>query len=160
MVNAENLSAQEASAQQGAWLPQENVYEEWPQGAGSPSCEGPQAADPVIFAHSAAQKKKQIEPPSMSGSFFYVVHAGGSYFFGLPHPRPGASDTRTLFQTLLETLERRQAGRAGQYICLSGFGAAGARPGIGPLPSHKKARTLLTFGSKTHEENLCDQTKP
>ena len=80
MVNAENLSAQEASAQQGAWLPQENVYEEWPQGAGSPSCEGPQAADPVIFAHSAAQKKKQIEPPSMSGSFFYVVHAGGRIF--------------------------------------------------------------------------------
>lgn len=80
MVNAENLSAQEASAQQGAWLPQENVYEEWPQGAGSPSCEGPQAADPVIFAHSAAQKKKQNEPPSMSGSFFYVVHAGGRMF--------------------------------------------------------------------------------
>lgn len=56
VVNAENLSAQEASAQQGAWLPQENVYEEWPQGAGSPSCEGPQAVDPVIFAHSARER--------------------------------------------------------------------------------------------------------
>lgn len=110
MVNAENLSAQEASAQQGAWLPQENVYEEWPQGAGSPSCEGPQAADPVIFAHSAAQKKKQIEPPSMSGSFFYVVHAEGRIF------RPAAPKTRRI-------------GHADPFPDLSGnLGTAAGRP--------------------------------
>lgn len=160
MVNAENLSAQEASAQQGAWLPQENVYEEWPQGAGSPSCEGPQAADPVIFAHSAAQKKKQIEPPSMSGSFFYVVHAGGRIFSACRTQDPAHRTRGPFSRPFWRPWNGGRQAAQGKKICLSGFGAAGARPGIGPLPSHKKARTLLTFGSKTHEENLCDQTKP
>ena len=160
MVNAENLSAQEASAQQGAWLPQENVYEEWPQGAGSPSCEGPQAADPVIFAHSAAQKKKQIEPPNMSGSFFYCpasVRPGGRNFRPAA-PSPGLSDPSDRLNIGTHTDRGRQAAQ-GKY-CLSGFGAAGARPGIGPLPSHKKRTNASDFSEQTHEENLCDQTKP
>ena len=45
--NVPYLSAQEASALQGARLPQENGHEEWPQGARPPSCQGPRSPDPL-----------------------------------------------------------------------------------------------------------------
>lgn len=159
MVNAENLSAQEASAQQGAWLPQENVYEEWPQGAGSPSCKGPQAADPVIFAHSAAQKKKQIEPPNMSGSFFYrpaSVRPGGRNFRPAA-PSPGPSDPSTVstsVPTLTAAGRPRRANIAFPDSARRERARASAR-----FPLTKKRTNASDFSEQTHEENLCDQTK-
>ena len=46
--NGSYLSAQEASALQGAWFPQAYGYPQWPQGSGSSPCQGPRPSDPLI----------------------------------------------------------------------------------------------------------------
>ena len=46
--NGSYLSAQEASALQGAWFPQAYGYPQWPQGSGSSPRQGPRPSDPLI----------------------------------------------------------------------------------------------------------------
>ena len=46
-ANVPYLSAQEASALQGARLPQENENRQRPEGAFPPSCQGPRSPDPL-----------------------------------------------------------------------------------------------------------------
>ena len=46
--NGSYLSAQEASALQGAWFPLAYGYPQWPQGSGSSPRQGPRPSDPLI----------------------------------------------------------------------------------------------------------------
>ena len=50
--NAENLPAQEDPEKEGARLPQENGYQERPQGTGSQKSKGQSSSDPLIFGNS------------------------------------------------------------------------------------------------------------
>jgi hypothetical protein len=43
-----DISAKKDTAEKGAWLPQEDVYQERPQGFGAPPRKGPRTSFPLI----------------------------------------------------------------------------------------------------------------
>lgn len=73
--NEENVSAEEAPALQGAWLPQAYAHDQWPQGAGPSPRQGPRTPDPLIYAPAARRELQRAA--EQAARFFFAARVQG-----------------------------------------------------------------------------------
>ena len=99
LQNEENLSAEEAPQNEGAWISQENVYSQWPQGACPPPRPWPQGSLCVkeLYAHkrwgygAQARLEKGQARRRLGGlkkTLQFTMRQGGDQF-----PRPAERDS-------------------------------------------------------------------